>query len=75
MAVIQPAQRNKEGQNKPTRYFSNKQETKVANKFNGKQTKNSGATLFQKSDVLLEDFVIECKTKVSDSESITIKKE
>lgn len=31
--------------------------------------------MFQKGDVLLDDFLIECKTKMSPSESISIKKE
>lgn len=60
---------------KATRYFSDKQEKAVASACGGRQTKNSGATLFQKSDVLLEDFTIECKTKTTNSESISIKKE
>ena len=75
MAVIQTAQRNKSGESKPTRYFSSRQEKQVAKAFGGKQTKNSGATPFQKGDILLEDFMIECKTKTTHSESISIKKE
>ena len=47
----------------------------MAKKFNGNLTKNSGATMFQKGDVLLNNFLIECKTKTSPSESISIKKE
>ena len=47
----------------------------MAKEFNGSQTKNSGATMFQKADVLLDDFNIECKTKTSDSKQITIHKE
>ena len=43
----------------PTRYYSNRQEKKVAKEVNGKQTKNSGATLFQKSDVYTELFNLE----------------
>ena len=70
-------QRNKEdGSSKqPTRSYSKKQENYVAKKFDGSLTKNSGATMFQKGDVLLDDFLIECKTKMSPSESISIKKE
>lgn len=60
---------------KPTRYFSDRQEKAVAAACGGKQTKNSGATMFQKSDVLLEDFTIECKTKTTNSDSISIKRE
>ena len=54
MSVIETAQRNKEEQKKPTRYYSNKQEKKVAEVFKGFQTKNSGATKFGgKGDVLI----------------------
>lgn len=66
---------SKEGKSKPTRYYSNKQEKDIANHFNGTQTKNSGATLWQKSDVLLNNFNIEAKTKTTNSDSISIKKE
>ena len=63
---------------KPTRYYSNKQEKAVATAVNGKQTKNSGATPFQKGDVLTsgeQSFLLECKTKTTHSDSISIKKE
>ena len=66
---------NKEGSTKPTRYYSDKQEKAIAKHFNGTQTKNSGATTWQKSDVLLNNFNIEAKTKTTASESISIKKE
>lgn len=59
----------------PTRYFSSKQEKAVAKATGGRQTPNSGATTWVKSDVLTEDFAIECKTKATHSESISIKKE
>lgn len=69
-------QRVKEGENpKPTRYFSARQEKTVAKAIGGRQTANSGATPWQKSDVLSEQFAIECKTKTTASESISIKKE
>lgn len=58
-----------------TRYFSNKQEKSVAKTIGGKQTANSGATPFQKGDVVTDDWLIECKTKTSPSESMSIKKE
>ena len=64
-----------EGETKPTRYYSDKQEKQVASRLRGKQTANSGATKFSKGDVLLEDFLVECKTKTKDSESFTIHKE
>ena len=60
---------------RPTRYYSNKQEKKVAKAVGGKQTANSGATSFSKGDVRTDDWLIECKTKVSDSKSFSIKKE
>ena len=79
-------QRNKEGQNntKPTRFFSKKQEDKVAKTIGGKTTANSGATMFGgKGDILTSgknndgkgSFLIECKTKTTHSNSISIKKE
>lgn len=58
-----------------TRYFSNKQEKKVAKTIGGKQTANSGATPFQKGDVTTDDWLIECKTKTTPSESMSIKRE
>lgn len=68
--------REKEGEKKPTRYYSNKQEKSVARAVGGRQTANSGATDFGgKSDILTEDFALECKTKMTASESISIKKE
>lgn len=57
------------------RFYSDRQEKAVAKVVGGKQTKNSGATMFQKSDVLTADFTIECKTKTTNSESISIKRE
>ena len=72
-------QRVKEGDTpKPTRFYSTKQEKAVAKAVGGKQTANSGATPWQKGDVTTKGsngFLIECKTKTSHSESISIKKE
>lgn len=61
--------------NKPTRYYSTNQENAIAEKYNGNRTKNSGATMFDKGDVKLDDILVECKTKTTHSESISIKKE
>lgn len=58
-----------------TRYFSNKQEKHVAKVINGRQTSNSGATMFSKGDVSKDNWLIECKTKTSPSQSMSIKKE
>ena len=67
--------REKDGKKLPTRYFSGKQEKAVAAAVNGKQTVNSGATMFGGGgDVTTSLFTIECKTKTSSSESISIKK-
>lgn len=40
---------------KPTRYYSKKQEDKIASVTNGERQPNSGATVFAKGDVLLEN--------------------
>ena len=76
MSMIKLAQRNKEGEKLPTRYYSARQEKVVAKAVSGKQTANSGATMFGgKSDVSIDGlFNIECKTKTKSSDSITIQK-
>lgn len=71
-------ERNKDGEKKPTRYYSARQEKAVAKSVGGKQTANSGATMFQKGDITTsgeESFLLECKTKTSKSDSISFKKE
>ena len=68
-------EREKEGDKKPTRYYSKLQETAVAKDLGGQRQPNSGATMFAKGDVTLEDWLLECKTKTKKSESITIHKE
>lgn len=76
--IIGIAKREKEGAKPlPTRHFSARQEEAVAKATGGKRTPNSGATDFGgKSDVDIANlFNIECKTKTSNSESISIKKE
>lgn len=69
----------KDSVKQPTRAFSEKQETAVAKAIGGKRTPNSGATDFGgKGDVLTsgkESWLIECKTKTSNSESISIKRD
>jgi hypothetical protein len=76
--IIGTAKRNKEGAKPlPTRHYSKKQEEAVAKAVGGQRTPNSGATDFGgKSDVDIANlFNIECKTKTSNSDSISIKKE
>ena len=76
-------ERVKEGEKdtRPTRFYSHRQETAVAKAVGGKTTANSGATDFSgKGDVLTsgaydESFLLECKTKVKNSDSISIKRE
>ena len=57
------------------RFYSNRQEKKVAKAVGGKQTPNSGATSFMKSDILTDLFAIECKTVTTEKKSFSIKKE
>lgn len=64
-----------DGEKKPTRHYSSQQEKAVAKAVNGRTVANSGATPFSKGDVTSSKVLIECKTKVSPSESISIKKE
>ena len=61
--------------NKPTRFYSNRQEKAVAKKVSGKQVVNSGATAFAKGDVSTDNWLIECKTATSAKSSFSIKKE
>ena len=72
---MQFRQRKDNGEKKPTRYYSSKQENIVAKDIGGKTTSNSGATPFDKGDISTDKFLIECKTKTSNSDSISIKKE
>ena len=77
MSLLNTVKREKDGVKEPTRSFSKKQEDYVAKKFSGSRVKNSGATAFAKGDVNLDEqsFLIECKTKTTASDSISIKKE
>lgn len=75
MPLINKSERIKDGEKKPTRYYSKKQEKSVVNNLVGVATKNSGATMFDKGDVKLDNFALECKTKTKYSESVSIKKE
>lgn len=61
--------------NKPTRYYSKKQEDKVAKSLGGRRQSNSGATPFYKGDVVTKNFLIECKTSTTEKKSVSIKKE
>ena len=58
-----------------TRYFSSKQEKRVAKSLGGKRTANSGALDFFKGDINIKDWLLECKTCMKDKDSFSIKKE
>ena len=60
--------------NRPTRFYSNKQEKRVAKDLGGKKTANSGATPWVKGDVITDKFLIECKTATSQKQSFSIAK-
>ena len=61
--------------NRPTRFYSSKQEKKIAKEVGGKQVANSGATTFNKGDVTTDSFLIEAKTCTKAKKSFTVKKE
>jgi len=58
-----------------TRKVSKKQEARLAKTLGGKRQSNSGATPFQKGDVVTELFAIEAKTSMVPKQSISIRKE
>ena len=60
---------------RPTRFYSKRQEQKVAKTLGGRRVANSGATKFSKGDVTLQDWLIECKTCTEPRKSFSIKKE
>lgn len=63
----------KEMQNS-TRAKSSQQEKRIAKAMGGRQVVGSGSTPFLKGDVVVDKLFIEAKTKMSPSQSITIKK-
>lgn len=60
-----------------TRYASSIQEKRVAKKLGGEVSSNSGAGLFNKGDITIEDasLLIECKTCLESKKSFSIKKD
>lgn len=60
---------------RPTRFYSKKQENAIAKAIDGKRQVNSGATAFQKGDVIAGDWLIEAKTCIKEQKSFTIHKE
>ena len=63
-----------EKKDRPTRFFSKRQEDAVAKSLGGARQLNSGAGNMGKGDVIAHDWVIECKTKVTPSETISMHK-
>lgn len=61
--------------NRPTRFYSSRQEKAVAKKVGGKQVANSGATAFSKGDVRTDEWLIECKTAITEKSSFSIKRD
>ena len=55
--------------------FSNKQEKMVAKELGGYQIGGSGAVPCAPGDVKTYEWLVECKTKTSESKSFSIKKE
>lgn len=60
---------------KSNRFYSKRQENKVADVLGMQRTKNSGATAFDKGDVRGDDILIECKTLTKAQLSHTLRKE
>ena len=58
-----------------TRYYSKLQENQVARALGGKTTPNSGATPYIKGDVKTDNWLLECKTCMTNKQSFSIKKE
>ena len=60
--------------NRPTRFYSNRQEKRVVKELGGRQTPNSGATPWVKGDVLLNQFLVECKTATTEKQTFSVPK-
>lgn len=60
---------------RPTRFYSNRQEKKVAKSVSGRKVANSGATTFNKGDVVTDRVLLECKTCTKEQSTFTIKRD
>lgn len=60
---------------KATRYYSGRQEKRIAKAVGGKVVPNSGAITFGAGDVGTDTWLFEAKTKTSESQAFSIKKE
>lgn len=61
--------------NRPTRFYSTRQEKKIAKAVSGKRQANSGATAFAKGDIITKNWLIEAKTVTKPQKSFTIQKD
>lgn len=59
-----------------TRYYSDMHEKSVCKALNARQQPNSGATAFSAGDVVVDraSMLVECKTSVTQKDSISVKK-
>lgn len=57
-----------------TKKQSLKQEERVAKLFKGQRTPQSGGGKWKKGDVLSEDFLVECKTTITEKPSYSVSK-
>lgn len=64
-----------EKKDRPTRFYSKRQEDQIAKSLGGSRQLNSGATKFAKGDVIVDEWVIEAKTKVTPSETLVFHKD
>ena len=64
-----------ENSDKPTRHYSSMQEKSIAKAVKGNVNKNSGATMFQKGDVVTDNWLLEAKTCTTDKKSFSLKEE
>ena len=60
---------------KATRYYSSRQEKRIAKAVKGQRVANSGAIKFGAGDVRTDTWLFEAKTKTSESQAFSIKKE
>ena len=65
----------RDGSLKSTRDFSTNQEKQIARNLGFKRTPNSGATAFSKGDLYSDNWLLEAKTKMTKSKSISIKED
>lgn len=67
--------KKEDGNVKPTRYYSKKQEDSIASAIGGKRNPNSGAKMFVPGDVTSDDWIFEAKTCEKKQKSFSIKED